>query len=151
MCHLKFDEITKETHFCFRFFLAAGSKLRRLRSALDANLITTPYPSEYQDVHVIASVLKSYLRDLPDPLLTFNLYDQFIAAAQRPTEETRKVAILNAINQLPEKHYLNLRYLMKFLGKLLASITTPTQCGFNFNVSVFPLIFRITFAETQIE
>lgn len=95
---------------------AAGSKLRRLRSAIDANLITTPYPSEYQDVHVIASVLKSYLRDLPDPLLTFNLYDQFIAAAQRPTEETRKVAILNAINQLPEKNYLNLRYLMKFLG-----------------------------------
>lgn len=65
---------------------------------------------------MIASVLKSYLRDLPDPLLTFNLYDQFIAAAQRPTEETRKVAILNAINQLPEKNYLNLRYLMKFLG-----------------------------------
>lgn len=101
-----------------RFFLifVAGSKLRRLRSAIDANLITTPYPSEYQDVHVIASALKSYLRDLPDPLLTFNLYDQFIAAAQRPTEETRKVAILNAINQLPEKNYLNLRYLMKFLG-----------------------------------
>lgn len=95
----------------------AGTKLRRLRSAIDANLIAIPYPSEYQDVHVIAGVLKSYLRDLPDPLLTFHLYDQFIAAAQRPTEETRKMAILNAINQLPEKNYLNLRYLMKFLGE----------------------------------
>lgn len=97
--------------------ISAGSKLRRLRSAIDANLITTPYPTEYQDAHVIASVLKSYLRDLPEPLLTYNLFDQFISASQRPTEEQRKTAILNAINQLPKCNYQNLRYLTKFLGK----------------------------------
>lgn len=98
-------------------FLPAGSKLRRLRSAIDANVITTPYPNEYLDANVIASALKSYLRDLPEPLLTFNLYDQFIAASQRPTEEQRKTAILNTINQLPPSNYENLRYLTKFLGK----------------------------------
>lgn len=87
---------------------------------MDANLISTPYPNEYQDVHVIASALKSYLRDLPEPLLTFNLYDQFIAASQRPTEEQRKTAILNAINLLPKPNYQNLRYLTKFLGNLLS-------------------------------
>lgn len=95
---------------------AAGSKLRRLRSAIDANLIATPFPNEYQDAHVIASCLKSYLRDLPEPLLTFNLYDQFISASQRPTEEQRKTAILNTINLLPKPNYQNLRYLTKFLG-----------------------------------
>lgn len=84
---------------------------------MDANLITIPYPNEYQDVHVIASALKSYLRDLPEPLLTFNLYDQFIAASQRPTEEQRKTAILNTINLLPKSNYENLRYLTKFLGE----------------------------------
>lgn len=97
----------------------AGSKLRRLRSAFDANLIGVPYPTEYHDVHVIASVLKSYLRDLPDPLLTFGLYDKFIAAVTQPTEERRKAAILNAINHLPRSHYTNLRYLTKFLGEFL--------------------------------
>lgn len=103
------------------FNLPAGSKLRRLRSAIDANLISFPYPNEYQDVHVIASALKSYLRDLPEPLLTFGLYNEFIAAVQQPSEEKRKSAILNAINLLPENHYLNLRYLMKFLGKFSGS------------------------------
>lgn len=67
---------------------------------------------------MIASALKSYLRDLPEPLLTFALYDQFIAAAARPTEEQRKIAIKNAINQLPKCNYMNLRYLTKFLGKI---------------------------------
>lgn len=98
----------------------AGSKLRRFRSAIDANVIAPPLPAEYQDAHVIAGVLKSYLRDLPDPLLTYQLYNEFVSAAQRPTEDKRKKAILNAVNQLPTGHYLNLRYLTKFLSILAA-------------------------------
>lgn len=101
----------------FFFSYTAGSKLRRLKSAIDANLITLPYPSEYHDAHVIASVLKSYLRDLPEPLLTFQLYDQFISASQRPTEDQRKTAILNTVCQLPKCNYDNLKYLTKFLGE----------------------------------
>lgn len=91
-----------------------------MKSAFDANMVTTPLPAEYQDVNVIACVLKAYLRDLPDPLLTYNLYGEFVAAAQRPTEPQRKNAILNAINKLPEGNYYNLRYLTRFLH-LLAS------------------------------
>lgn len=101
----------------------AGSKLRRFRSAFDANLVSIPFPSEYSDVHVIACALKSYLRDLPDPLLTFALYDEFIAAVQQPTEERRKAAIMQTIKRLPADHYANLRYLTKFLGELL-----PNEC-----------------------
>lgn len=58
------------------------------------------------------------MRDLPDPLLTFGLYDEFVSAALRPTEDKRKKAILNAVNQLPTGHYLNLRYLTRFLSLL---------------------------------
>lgn len=91
-----------------------------MKSAFDANMVTTPLPAEYQDVHVIACVLKAYLRDFPDPLLTYNLYGEFVGAAQRNTEAQRKSAILNAINKLPEGNYYNLRYLTRFL-QLLAS------------------------------
>ncbi len=89
-----------------------------MKSVIDANYITAAFPTEYQDVHVIAGVLKSYLRGLPDPLLTYRLYDVFVAAAQQPSEDQRKKAILNAVNQLPKGHYFNLRYLTKFLSIL---------------------------------
>lgn len=89
-----------------------------MKAALDANIIIPPFQPEYQDVHVIAGILKSYLRDLPDPLLTFKLYNEFVLAAQRPTDELRKNSILHTINQLPREHYNNLRYLMKFLSIL---------------------------------
>lgn len=32
------------------------------------------------NIHVIASVLKQWLRDLPNPLMTFELYDEFLRA-----------------------------------------------------------------------
>lgn len=32
------------------------------------------------NIHVIASVLKQWLRDLPSPLLTFELYEEFLRA-----------------------------------------------------------------------
>lgn len=94
------------------------SKLMRMKSAIDANFVKPPIPHEYQDVHVVASVLKAYLRSLPEPLLTYRHYNDFMEIAQITNDEHRKAAILNIINQLPEGNYNNLKYLMKFLTKL---------------------------------
>lgn len=33
---------------------------------------------EYEDVHVAAVILKTFLRELPEPLLTFALYGQIL-------------------------------------------------------------------------
>lgn len=90
----------------------------RMKSAIDANFVKPPIPHEYQDVHVVASVLKAYLRSLPEPLLTFGHYNEFMEVAQIVNDQHRKAAILNIINQLPEGNYNNLKYLMKFLTRL---------------------------------
>ena len=39
--------------------------------------------------NVAAAVLKTYFRGLPEPLLTYELYDMFIAASGVPDHETR--------------------------------------------------------------
>lgn len=96
----------------------ASSKLRRMISAINANYVTPPLADKYADPHVTAGVLKKYLRSLPDPLLTFEFYPDFVAAAQKQNESARKAAILNIVNQLPRENYDNLRYLMKFLSYL---------------------------------
>lgn len=96
----------------------AGTKLKRLKNAIDAQYVNPPLSAEYQDIHVIGGLLKLYLRELPEPLLTYKLYTDFIQAAQKPTEGERKSAILNAVNQLQKYspgHYENLRYLTRFL------------------------------------
>lgn len=35
-----------------------------------------------EDIHAVAGTLKQYLRELPDPLLTLDLYNDWIAAAR---------------------------------------------------------------------
>lgn len=37
-----------------------------------------------QDIHAVSSLLKMYFRELPNPLCTYQLYDQFVNAVQGP-------------------------------------------------------------------
>lgn len=99
-------------------FSTGKSKLMRMKSAIDANFVTAPIPHEYRDAHVVASVLKAYLRSLPEPLLTYNHYNEFMEIAQIANDQHRKAAILKILKLLPEGNYNNLKYLMKFLTKL---------------------------------
>lgn len=89
-----------------------------MKLSLDSGCFACPLQIEYRDVHVIASALKSYLRELPEPLLTYELYSSWIDAAKKPTEELRLEALSNVLKQLPVANYDNLRYLIKFLAEL---------------------------------
>lgn len=53
--------------------------MKRLRYALDASVTDIP---EVNDPHVVASALKSYLRDLPEPLMTYGLYREWLKIAE---------------------------------------------------------------------
>lgn len=70
---------------------------------------------EYEDVHVPASVLKTFLRELPEPLLTFASYRPILEITS--VESILRVNICKQIvHQLPEHNYAVLKYLMCFLN-----------------------------------
>uniref|UniRef100_H3C475 N-chimaerin n=1 Tax=Tetraodon nigroviridis TaxID=99883 RepID=H3C475_TETNG len=73
--------------------------------------------SAYADINIIAGALKLYLRDLPIPVITFELYTKFIQAARIPNADTRLEAIHEGLLQLPPAHYETLRYLMAHLKR----------------------------------
>jgi hypothetical protein len=56
------------------------------------------------DVHVVGGVLKKYLRSLPEPLLTFVMWDDFAAIVQveegrlpTPRRDPEKLAALKEV------------------------------------------------------
>lgn len=61
--------IKNETFVCFQLRLEFDSG-RRVQLNNDDH-----------GIHDVASLLKEYIRDLPDPLLTRDLYSAFLAAA----------------------------------------------------------------------
>uniref|UniRef100_A0A8C4Y9G8 Rho GTPase-activating protein 44 n=1 Tax=Gopherus evgoodei TaxID=1825980 RepID=A0A8C4Y9G8_9SAUR len=94
----------------------SASKLKKLKAALDCCVVDV---QEYSaDPHAIAGALKSYLRELPEPLMTFELYDEWIQASNIQDQDKRLQALWNSCEKLPKANYDNIRYLIKFLAKL---------------------------------
>ncbi|XP_035001149.1 SH3 domain-binding protein 1 [Hippoglossus stenolepis] len=95
---------------------AAASVVKRLKTCLDQGNVDH---SEFTiDPHAVAGALKCYLRELPEPLLTFELYnDWFKAAGEKDlTEKLEQFKVL--LKKLPPDNYNNLRYLVQFLSLL---------------------------------
>ncbi|XP_070704587.1 rho GTPase-activating protein 17b isoform X3 [Pempheris klunzingeri] len=99
------------------FRIAAGaSKLKKLKAALDCS--TSQLEEFYSDPHAVAGALKSYLRELPEPLMSFGLYDEWIQASNVSDSDKRLQALWVTCDRLPKTHKANFRYLVKFLAKL---------------------------------
>ncbi|MGH0177386.1 UNVERIFIED_CONTAM: hypothetical protein FKN15_013780, partial [Acipenser sinensis] len=73
-----------------------------------------------QDIHCVGSLCKLYFRELPNPLLTYQLYEKFSDAVSAATDEERLVKIHDVIQQLPPPHYRTLEFLMRHLSHLAA-------------------------------
>lgn len=99
-------------------FRVAGSvtKIKRLKASLDSGFFKQLIP-EYRDVHVLTSILKTYLRELPEPLLCGYLYKEWMACHKCPENERTKV-MKDLLQKLPQGNRDNLTYLMQFLAKL---------------------------------
>uniref|UniRef100_A0A6Q2X6Z0 Rho GTPase activating protein 17a n=1 Tax=Esox lucius TaxID=8010 RepID=A0A6Q2X6Z0_ESOLU len=99
------------------FRIAAGaSKLKKLKAALDCS--TSQLEEFYSDPHAVAGALKSYLRELPEPLMTFALYDEWTKASNLSDPDKRLQALWMTCDSMPKNHKANFRYLVKFLAKL---------------------------------
>ncbi|XP_064529526.1 rho GTPase-activating protein 17 isoform X6 [Pseudopipra pipra] len=99
------------------FRIAAGaSKLKKLKAALDCS--TSQLDEFYSDPHAVAGALKSYLRELPEPLMTYSLYEEWTQAASIQDQDKKLQELWRICNRLPEHYRVNFRYLIKFLAKL---------------------------------
>ncbi|XP_029455943.1 rho GTPase-activating protein 8 isoform X5 [Rhinatrema bivittatum] len=69
---------------------------------------------EYGNIHIPAVILKTFLRELPEPLLTFECYNEILGITS--VESSLRVANCKQIIQkLPEHNFVILKYLMCFL------------------------------------
>ncbi|XP_063076633.1 rho GTPase-activating protein 17a isoform X2 [Engraulis encrasicolus] len=119
------------------FRIAAGaSKLKKLKAALDCS--TSQLEEFYSDPHAVAGALKSYLRELPEPLMTYQLYDEWIQASSVSDPDKRLQALWVVCDQLPKNNKANFRYLVKFLTKLAQDSETNKMTPSNIAIVLGP-------------
>ncbi|XP_069463305.1 rho GTPase-activating protein 30 [Ambystoma mexicanum] len=104
-----------------------SSNIQKLRQEFDMEPSPDLSKEIYlQDIHCVSSLCKAYFRELPNPLLTYQLYDKFADAVAIQLEEGRLVKIKEVLKQLPSPHYRTLEFLMKHLVHM-ASFSSETN------------------------
>ncbi|TRY92382.1 hypothetical protein DNTS_022356, partial [Danionella cerebrum] len=90
--------------------------VKELQEAFDAG--EKPSFDSSTDVHTVASLLKLYLRELPEPLVPFSRYEEFLGCGKRIASEREKglqeLRIL--LHELPVANFNLLKYICQFLN-----------------------------------
>ena len=125
------------------------AKTKHLKASLDAGVGTCSYFFTHQaDPHTIASLLKMYLRELPEPLLTYDFFDDWMKAAQIEKPADRQVALFNVLDQLPPANFTNFRFLVEFLSELKKFSEQNKMSASNIAIVVAPNILWPTGGES---
>ncbi|NXI38900.1 RGAP1 protein, partial [Galbula dea] len=85
---------------------------------------TLPLLSKVEDIHVVCSLLKDFLRNLKEPLLTFRLNKAFMEAAEILDEDNSLAAMYQAVGDLPQANRDTLAFLMIHLQRVAQSPET---------------------------
>ncbi|XP_067293791.1 rho GTPase-activating protein 31 [Pseudorasbora parva] len=95
------------------------SNIQRLRQEFCSELCPDLTKEVYlQDIHCVGSLCKLYFRELPNPLLTYELYKKFTDAVSIKEEQEQLQNIRSVIKELPMPHFRTLEYLTKHLAHL---------------------------------
>uniref|UniRef100_A0A8R1DEK7 Rho-GAP domain-containing protein n=1 Tax=Caenorhabditis japonica TaxID=281687 RepID=A0A8R1DEK7_CAEJA len=122
-----------------------AAKVKRIRASLDSGQFDSDERHYQNDPHAVASTLKAYLRELPDPLTQESLQKEWIKAIQVEGDQKFK-ALEKCFSKMSEGHRENFVYIMKFLWDLemhkdetsmnagnLAIVFAPTITGMVFD------------------
>ncbi|KZT40543.1 RhoGAP-domain-containing protein, partial [Sistotremastrum suecicum HHB10207 ss-3] len=96
----------------------------------------------FNDISSVTSVLKSYFRALPDPLLTYALHETFMDASSIREPAAKSVALTALVNQLPREHYETVRLLMLHLHRIQEKQAYNRMDSKNLGVVFGPTLMR---------
>uniref|UniRef100_A0A4W6C262 Rho GTPase activating protein 22 n=1 Tax=Lates calcarifer TaxID=8187 RepID=A0A4W6C262_LATCA len=101
-------------------FRAPGqtNHVRELQDAFDRG--EKPVFDSTTDVHTVASLLKLYIRELPEPIIPFSKYTQFLSCAQllNKDKEMGIIELGKQVKSLPQVNYNLLKYICRFLDEV---------------------------------
>lgn len=120
------------------------SKVTNLKQRLDKDLdsVDLDAPEWSGDINNVASVLKLWLRELPDPLLTYSLHQGFIEAAKIENDRLRHIRLHERVNELPDPNYATLKYFLGHLHKINQHAAENSMSVQNLSIVFGPTLFR---------
>ncbi|XP_031220782.1 rho GTPase-activating protein 12 isoform X4 [Mastomys coucha] len=92
--------------------------IQKLRFAVNHDEKLDLNDSKWEDIHVITGALKMFFRELPEPLFTFNHFNDFVNAIKQEPRQ-RVAAVKDLIRQLPKPNQDTMQILFRHLKKVI--------------------------------
>ncbi|KAJ3068830.1 hypothetical protein HDU99_003093 [Rhizoclosmatium hyalinum] len=106
----------------------------------DVDLIRYSSHIDMVDVHAIAGLLKLYLRELPNPVLTKNLHGEFLNIINLDDRNDRVTTLAHLLSQLPRANYTLLETLISHLLSIVQSSSTNKMSVMNVGIVFAPTL-----------
>ncbi|CAH2273279.1 unconventional myosin-IXa isoform X1 [Pelobates cultripes] len=116
------------------------NKIRELRQSLDTDIDSVNL-DDY-NIHVIASVFKQWLRELPNPLMTFELYEEFLKSMGLGERKETVLGVYSIIDQLSRTHLSTLERLIFHLVRIAQQEDTNRMSANALAIVFAPCILR---------
>ncbi|XP_072517308.1 unconventional myosin-IXb isoform X2 [Salminus brasiliensis] len=94
----------------------SANRMKELRGLLEADphsVCLEDYP-----IHAVTGLVKQWLRELPEPLMTFARYSDFIHAIELPEKKEQLQAIYRVLEELPTAHFTTMERLIFHLVRV---------------------------------
>ncbi|XP_016051806.1 PREDICTED: rho GTPase-activating protein 12 isoform X5 [Miniopterus natalensis] len=92
--------------------------IQKLRFAVNHDEKLNLNDSKWEDIHVITGALKMFFRELPEPLFTFNHFNDFVNAIKQEPRQ-RVAAVKDLIKQLPKPNQDTMQILFRHLKRVI--------------------------------
>ncbi|NWI26665.1 MYO9B protein, partial [Sula dactylatra] len=92
----------------------SANRMKELKQLLQAD--PNSVKLENYPIHTITGILKQWLRELPDPLMTSAQYHDFLRAVELPEKQEQLCAIYSVLEQLPQANHNTLERLIFHLS-----------------------------------
>ncbi|XP_002920499.1 rho GTPase-activating protein 12 isoform X6 [Ailuropoda melanoleuca] len=92
--------------------------IQKLRFAVNHDEKLDLNDSKWEDIHVITGALKMFFRELPEPLFTFNHFNDFVNAIKQEPRQ-RVTAVKDLIRQLPKPNQDTMQILFRHLKRVI--------------------------------
>ncbi|XP_034038626.1 unconventional myosin-IXb [Thalassophryne amazonica] len=123
----------------------SACRARELHQLLQTNLEEACL--ENYPIHTITGLVKRWLRELPDPLMTFGLYSDFLHAAELPERSERVRAIYQKTDELPPANYSTLERLIFHLVRVAKEEKHNKMSPSSLAIVFAPCILRSPYAD----
>ncbi|KAF7642386.1 hypothetical protein LDENG_00258710 [Lucifuga dentata] len=126
-----------------------ASLVKELQEAFDAG--ERPSFNSNTDVHTVASLLKLYLRQLPEPLVPHSRYQDFLLCGQKLSSDrtTGLLQLRNLLHELPVANFNLLNFICLFLNEVQSYSSSNKMSCQNLATVFGPNILRAKAEDPQ--